>query len=225
MLRAETGMSLNPAHGINSLETFKYHLRQQQKRLYHDYDWPILYGYHDILCQAGQRYYDFPVDPESLEKTEIKWSASWEPLPFGISGDHYTARDSDEDIRSDPVECWQFYLNPAGADSTADNIQFEVWPLPATDDVSTVRFWGKRALPALTSNDDKAILDDLLIVLYAAAKILKGPDREAKLAEARAHYATMKRRSSRMDSFVLGGEPSNVGKRPGPVRIALTGGS
>lgn len=223
MLRAETGMSLTPNLGINSLETYKYHLRKQQERLYHDHDWPFLNGHYDVEMQAGERYYDLPVHPERIEKVEVKWGGRWAPLPYGIKSEYYNSRDSDLDQRNDPPEGWGFYLDPEGADSTVDNIQFEVWPIPISNDQSTVRFHGKRALPPLTSESHKAILDDLLIVLYAASKIIKDKgEREMKLAEAKAHYTTLKRRSKKGKVFVLGGGGDVSKPPPGPVRVAYT---
>jgi hypothetical protein len=198
MLRAEMGDSLQASLGLNTLESYKMRIRRQQERLYHDWDWPMLRGSYDVDMQEDERYYDFPVIPETLEKVEALYSGQWYPLTKGISGDEYSAFPTD--TPSDPVQKWDYYLNPLGADSTVDNLQFEVWPMPATDDACTVRFWGKRTLPALTSDNDKAILDDILIVLYAAATLIKDAEmRKLKLAEADAHYKSLKKRIAGSD--------------------------
>ncbi len=198
MLRAELGDSLQASLGLNVLQTYKMRLKREQERLYHGWDWQNLRGKHDVLMKAGQRYYDFPVTPETVEKIEVKFSNIWMPVVKGISGSDYSMFPLDTPY--DPVQKWDYYLDPAGADSSVDNLQFEVWPIPAVDDVSTMRFWGKRALPPLTSDNHKAILDDQLIVLYTAATLIKdGETRKLKLAEADSYYKSIKKRISGSD--------------------------
>lgn len=224
MLRAETGMSVNPNLGINSEDTYKLRLKRVQERLYHEYDWPFLKGKYDKAMTAGTRYYDCPVEPESIQRVEVKWGNAWAELPYGIGGEQYTSRDSDSGQREDPPHRWQFRIDPTN-DSLIDNEQFEVWPIPASNNVSTVRFWGKRKLAALVSNTDKCTLDDQLIVLYAAATLIKDKgDREFKLAEAQALFNRLKGRSSKNKMFVLGGEGGSVSlpRKPGPVRVVLS---
>ena len=197
-LRAEMGESLQASLGLNTLENYKMRLRREQERLYDDWDWQILRGYYDVPMQAGERYYDFPVVPESLEKVEVLFNDFWFPLRKGISGVEYSSFPNDQQY--DPVQKWDNYLDPLGGDSTVDNLQFEVWPIPQVDGASTVRFWGKRVLPPLISDSDKAILDDQLIVLYAAATLMKDSEaRKLKLAEADSRYKSLKKRLSNSD--------------------------
>lgn len=216
LLRGEVGASLNPNFGINTTEIYKQRLRAQQERLYREHDWPFLIGSYDVPMAAGQRYYDLPVDAERVQNVETKWTDLWEPVDFGIRGEDYNAHDSDNDERLDPVLKWDFYR----ASDTATQDQFEVWPIPATNSASTVRFWGMKALAPFIEEDDRADLDDHLIVLFAAATLIKDKkDRDLKLAEATSYMATLKAKSSgtrRM--FVLGGEQPYI-RRPGPVRV------
>lgn len=224
MLRAEIGQSTNSNLGLNVIETHKQRLRRVQERLYHDYDWPFVIGPYDVDMEAGERYYDLPVIPESIQKVERKWGGVWQEICYGIGADQYNSRDSDiAGQGNDPIERWQFYIHPTD-DSLIDNNQFEAWPVPLTSDVVTVRFWGKRVLPPLISNTDKAILDDQLIILYAAATLVKEDgDRKMKLAEAESYYKRLKGRHTKTKMFVLGGE-GGISKpyRPGPVRVAYT---
>lgn len=223
MLRGRVGDTLDPAHGKNKLQIYRDLLRQEQERLYHDFDWPFLDGKYDVLMQAGQRYYDIPVEPETIRAVEIKYGDSWVPLDYGISGAEYNLHDSDNDERSDPVMKWDYYIHPTN-DALIDNEQFEVWPLPSTTDEVTIRFWGKRALPRFTQDADRAILDDLLIVLYAAAILTKDKQQSDKLfAEARDHYTRLKGRLKKKKRFTLGGEsPQATLYKPGPVRVVLS---
>lgn len=222
-LRARTGMSTDPAQGINSLEMYKLRLKEEQERLYQDYDWPFLMGPYDVEMEAGERYYDLPVEPESIQKVEYKWGGVWQELCYGINGEHYNSRDSDLDQRLDPIQRWQMRVDKTN-DSLIDNEQFEAWPIPATDDQVTVRFWGKRRLGAFIANDDKCTLDDLLIVLYSAATIVKNAeDRKLLIAEAESHYKRLRGRNKKTKMFVLGGGGGELSRpKPGPVRVAYT---
>lgn len=211
-LRSELKESTNAAHGVNTLGTYKYKLNAQQAFLYHDYAWPFLNGTFDVETQAGERYYDLPVDAGTIGRVEFKWNNIWFPLARGISGRNYNAVDPDQDNRSDPVQNWQLY----------GESQFEVWPLPATNG-STVRFWGRQALTEMVADNHRCVIDDRLIVLFAAANLAPKEQYQRKLAEANSFYRALKKRyRSRSRGFVLGGssEPMTGRQPPGHVRVA-----
>ena len=90
-----------------------------------------------------------------------------------------------------------------------------------------VRFHGIKNLNGLIAETDKADLDDQLIVLYASAEMLarqKQADAQNKLAQAQAHYARLKARLSKTETFVLGGgEPEGLYRPKSPPLIATTG--
>ena len=93
----------------------------------------------------------------------------------------------------------------------------------------SVRVSGIKNLSALTGEADTADLDDQLIVLYAASEILarqKQGDAQNKIAQATAHYARLKARMSKTETFVIGGgEPDGMYRPKGPPLIATTGNS
>lgn len=218
MLRAELRNDLNNALGQNVITTYKRRLATEQERLYFEGDWPFMRGRFDVLTKDGQRYYDLPVDPERITLVEVKVDGVWYELPYGISGAQYNIYDSDATTpeEADRVRSWQLY-RPTGSNTD----QFEIWPIPVTDDYSTVRFHGVKALNPLTSETHTADLDDQLIVLYAAASLQRDEkERELLLARANRLYNTLKGRvsSGRQKSFNLNGPQHGV-YRPGPVRV------
>jgi hypothetical protein len=92
--------------------------------------------------------------------------------------------DSELNERRDPVCAWEFF---------EDN-QYEVWPMPATN-TGILRFTGIQKLPPLREDADRAVLDDRLIVLYAAGEWLqkaKDPSAASVLQMAEAHYRRLK---------------------------------
>jgi len=76
--------------------------------------------------------------------------------------------------------------------------EFEIWPVPNT--AQTFRFVGQRNPRTFSSDSDKCELDDLLIVLFAAAEILAHKEQASaaivlrraneRLAKLRAGYPT-----------------------------------
>lgn len=190
-LRLETGRSSDNNIGQDEYATLKRILQRTQKDLYYDYDWPFLKVRRDILTQAGERYYDFDadIDPERLFTVKIKHGNIWLPVVRGITMDDYSIRDSDDDQnRSDPVEKWDIIDAGAGE-------QMELWPIPATNDL-TVRMQGFKGLGAFVSDNAVCTLDNDLIVLFAAAKILareKAEDAKEALAAAQKLYLNIRR--------------------------------
>lgn len=180
MLRAEMGHSLSTALGVDKVENLKQLLRSTQEFFYDEYDWPHMRVRRDIDLEAGSRYYDLPADLnfERVERTDVRWASVWLPIRYGITMADYSAYDSDDDDRADPVAAWSV-IDAGGG------VQAEVWPIPAT--ATTLRWTGIKALPALTSNSDVAALDDLLIVYQTAAdELLKADKKNAGLKQRKA---------------------------------------
>lgn len=162
-LRVTLGHTTNPAVGAEFTDNLKSALATAQNELWDDYDWPFLKVRKDKSLNAGQRYYDFPDDLslDGVESVHYLYGTQYLPVSQGIDPESYSAFNSDNDERSDPVQRWDAI--------DTGTLQFEVWPLPATD--GTLRFKGKRDLGALVAETDTADLDDRLIVLQAAVDI------------------------------------------------------
>lgn len=133
------------------------------------------------VIAAGSRYYDFPanLNIDQPFTVWVKSGGSWDEIPFGISPAEYSVHDSDEDVRADPIQRWDWY---GGGGESA---QFEVWPMPATNDTEpsygSIRFEGKKILTPLTSNAARADIDDIVLSLFSAGTLFAetGKDKAA----------------------------------------------
>jgi hypothetical protein len=177
--RIEVGASTNPAHNSNARDAQVYALQQSQIRQWRKHDWPHLRVHRYIDLQAGQRYYDSrgaklddgtassDLSLERLECMEVRWGGDWVPLEPSIGLTQYANWDSDTDERSWPVERWQVY----------EDEMFEIWPIPSANaETGTLegrlRLTGIRDLRTLVADDDRADLDNDLIVKYAVLQTL-----------------------------------------------------
>lgn len=217
-LRAEIGHSVDPAVGVDSDAEMKQLIRRHQETLYDEYDWPFLRVTPSFTLQAGQRYYGMPtgLNIERIERVALWHGGTPVPLTRGIGFDEFAVHDSDSDERTDPVRAWDI-RDVSGTE------QIEVWPIPATNGTTTngrVQFMGIRDLNALTAEADTADLDDIMIVLFAAAELLA----RSKSADAPAKLSIAQTRFNRMKGRVKGGSPitgigtaGNAERRSGPV--------
>lgn len=210
-LRVQLGHSTNPAVGSEFLDNIKEALRVAQKELWDEHDWRFLRVRKDKTINAGQRYYDFPTDMsmDGVESVSMQWGSEWIPVEQGIEPEHYSAFDSDNDERSDPILRWDVI--------DTGTLQFEVWPLPAT--ASTIRFMGKKSLGALTSETDTADLDDRLIVLKAAVALETSEAKVKRLDTLFGRRMTVvKGRLTSKERFNMGG-PAVPPRRRGSVVV------
>ena len=140
--------------------------------------------------QAGQRYYDFPVamDLETTITADTFYGNIWTPLAYGISPMDYNAMNPELDQRSDPQLKWRVVTDANGA------VQFEVWPMPASNG-NHVRFKGRRKFVPLVNDTDRCVMDSILVQLFAAGEILakkEQKDADLKIAAARARLVQMR---------------------------------
>ena len=217
-LRAEVGHSSNAGVGVDKLPELKQILRRTQESLYDDFDWPHLRIKPTKSLASGQRYYDFPAD---LNYDRIQEAAVWyngQPhiVERGIGFNEYARYDSDSGDESDPMQRWDVRW-------TGSSEQCEVWPIPTSNDM-TLQFVGIRDLADLTSNADTCDLDDILIILFAAAEILarqKSQDANAKLSAAQARYSKLKGRTRGASRpFVMGGGEGDYRRGPTVIRVS-----
>lgn len=170
--RAVTSVSLKASHNVSAREEQILHLERAQRWLWGDYVWPHLEIFRDIPMQAGQRYYAPPeeIDIGRITKIELRWSDRFRVLAPTITESNYGLYDSEMGVRNDPPQRWQIY----------EDEKFEIWPVPASNGPlnpgdslnGTIRVHGTRHLRPLVKENDRADLDDQLIVLFAGASKL-----------------------------------------------------
>lgn len=198
MLKGECGYNMQS--GVATAQDTELYqvLQNKQAWLWSQYKWPFLYTHKDVTLAANARYYNFPagLSFDYPTEVEVKWGTLWFDVSYGIKGEEYEAVDPEVGQTLDPVSRWQnFSLT-----------QFEVWPMPST--VQTLRFWGTATLTTFVDGTTLADLDDLLIVLYAAADKLaraKQKDAPSKLDAANALFAKLKAANKPNAVFPLGG--------------------
>lgn len=210
-LRAEVGQSTNPAISRSSRNRHIALLNGHQRRLYINKAWDFLKIDRDIKLEQGSRYYDFPtdIDIDRVDKIEVKWGGTWQPVKYGIDGEHLDQFDSDIGDENDPVLRWKFHLEDG-----ATVPQIEVWPIPAGDGVLAtkelyLRVSGVQKLVDMVSDNDTCLLDGDLLVYYTAAEILTkrgSRDAQAKLEKANKLLGDSKSRAVQTRVFQVGGD-------------------
>jgi hypothetical protein len=204
-LRAEIGASANPAMGTNAVHQMNLLLSRTQERLWTDFDWPFMVINRNIQMHDGQRYYSFPddLDYNRVIQTDVKYSATWRVVDYEINVEQFNFMDSELGRKQDPVLRWQH---------NGDN-QFEVWPIPASDNC-IIHFKGIRKLKPLVADTDVCDLDDHLITLFAAAEMLahnKSSDAQSKASLAQAHYFRLRGNAVKGGPIVFGGGGEDKG--------------
>lgn len=207
--RSEVRASQNPAHNASVRDAQVHLLQRVQDWLWDEVDWPHLRVERAIELQAGQRIYATPEDMpiERVEKIDVRYGGDWCPLSAGVDATHYALHDSYTDERSWPVERWRVW----------EDDQIEIWPIPAENSARYVdpasrelegqlRLTGIRKLRPLVADNDRAELDDRLIVLYAASETLAAngaPDAEMKAQAATRRRRALEGHMSKRDTFSL----------------------
>lgn len=189
-LKDEIGQSSSVGVGVDYLSKLKRDINRAYRSLYDDYDWPHLNTKVKKDLAAGSRYYDFPaeLDVGGIAEVVPFWNAQFQkPIDRGIGANEYAIFDSWNDVRSDPIMRWETHF-------TGSTTQFEVWPIPASNE-QDLYFFGKRKITRLVNDEDLCLLDDEMVVLFAAIRTLKrqqSPDAKEALAEAQARFARMR---------------------------------
>lgn len=214
-LQAESGMSTLPASAVSTKEHRIQLLNRTQARLHAAFDWDFLFIKRDVQMNQGQRWGSFPSDMvfERVNQAVIQEAApgsTWRGLGYGITeGDYNATAEGTQGC----VQRW----------APAENAQFELWPVPDQDYV--VRFRGIKSLTLMVNENDRAMLDDTLIVLHAAAELMKRmklPDWEDKQREAQLHFTRLRSMNggNKRRPFINGGAQSGLigDARSNPVR-------
>lgn len=172
MLRAEAGHSTLVSAGVDNIPALDQKLRRVQTMLYDDYDWPFMETkpYLDIL--AGEEFYDLTeMQLESIEKVILWYNGQPREITRGIGPAQYAQYSTPLDQRSSPIRNWDIVSTGDITSTTANLEQMEVWPKPDVNGMQ-IQFYGKRKLRPLIANSDVCDIDDLCIILVAAADLL-----------------------------------------------------
>lgn len=196
-LRAELERSSDPAVGVSDLPTLKQKIARTYETLYDEHDWPHLNQmFPPIALQAGQRYYDFPddLDFDRLEQVVVWYSGRPFEAIRGIGFEQFAFYNSEEDERSDPAQRWDVRF-------VQTKEQVEVWPVPASNN-TTLQFKGTRKFAPLINDSDLCLLDDNMVVLFAAAELApaKSGNKQVFLSAAQQRLARVKGRMDAGDS-------------------------
>jgi len=186
-LRAELRRATSVAVGVDDVDSLNVTLNHTYSTLYFQNDWPHLRKVFSLPLVAGERYYDVPtgLEAERIERVAVDWSGIPTDMEHGIAFEQMAEFDSDADERSDPALRWDIRWEDSAT-------QIEVWPIPAT--AQTVRIQGIQSISRLVSDEDICLLDDDVVVLYAAAELTKGDDQKIKADMAREHLKMLKGR-------------------------------
>jgi hypothetical protein len=214
-LRAETRHAATAGAGLNVDGPMRNKLRRVQDDLWLERTWGHLDTFRNVDLEAGQQYVAWPtaMDPERSKVTHVRWNDEWVPVCAGITEADYNAFDPMNNERQDPVRKWRL--------SEGDLI--EVWPLPASGTMK-LRVAGTRRLNPLLADADTCDLDDDLIVLTAAAEMLKAAgSKDADVMQAKAN-ARLKRLhgglSKRQDFNMVGDADGLKDDRQDRVRVS-----
>ena len=188
-VRGETGRANSVAVGTDDVAAIKTAINRVYEGLWHDYDWPHLRKVFDKkTLSAGGQYVDFPagLDVTRIESVTLWYNGFAYNIERGIQLTDYNLYDPTEDERSDPVLKWDVRHTGSGE-------QIEVWPLPAT--TQYLQFIGRLAFARLVNDEDQCKLDDTLVVLFTAAKMLrrqKAEDWRETYDAAQRHYTNLR---------------------------------
>jgi len=202
-LRAALRRSTSVAVGVDDLDSLKQTLNQHYDLLYAQHDWPHLKKVFDLELVATERYYDLPtgLNPDRIEAVDVNWSGTRHPVRQGIGLTEMEAFDSDATVPEQSEPALRYDIRWTGTST-----QIEVWPIPSTGD-QTLRFRGVQAITPLVNDADTCLLDDTLVVLYAAAELAAGAgakDAEFKAQAAREYLQKLKGRGATNAVYRLG---------------------
>lgn len=213
MLREEIGRSTNVGVGVDDIPGLKRAANRAYAMLLLNYDWPHLrYLPNRIPINSGQRYYDIPALIEPAQITEIiGWQSANLPIPLdrGISYHEYSAIDSENNQRSDPPQKWDFRF-------TGTSTQIEIWPIPSSNTM-TLQITGRYRLPKLVADADVVQLDDELVVLGAAHRLLarqKSEDAGDAKAEFEARLMDVRKNNGPSRTTIMGTGTISARQKP-----------
>lgn len=193
MLRAEVRRSTNAAVGVDDLPGLKQAINRNYQILRNRREWSFLNYRFNLPMAAGQQFYAMPslltpsqggafttpppapapptvstvtMSADHIKRVALYFSGIPQLLERGISFEDYALFDYEQSgAASDPVLKWDIRAGTASAP------QIEVWPVPSSN-TSYIKFFAGVETPLLVNDSDLCWLDDMLVVLFAAADLL-----------------------------------------------------
>lgn len=157
-LLARLGMGAQGASGA-AQAILRSFLRNGQAQMYRLQDWRHLIEYADKSLGVGQNQVDYPAGcarDRRVLRVETVEGGQWRQIPEGIR-----------------TEDWN-HMDRLGYPIRVERLA-QVLVYPKSDVIRTLRFWYVRDLERFTEQNDRAMLDDEMVLLHA-------------LATAKAHY-------------------------------------
>lgn len=175
-VRLECRRSTDSSRSVGNRDYIEQVVRRTYETLWDENDWPMARAIRDVTMAAGQYRYDFPsdMDYENIRKIHTLDGSVWIPVDQGVSDRQYTHINPEDDERSSPVLRWDMIDVGAGE-------QIEVWPMP--DSAGTLRLRGFRNRSDLVDANDRADIDSLVIILFAAATVYADSGQKASSAD------------------------------------------
>lgn len=211
MLRAELRRSTNVAVGVDDLPMLKQAINRQYEIQAHRHDWPFLCGYYSLPLATSQKFYQLPsgLSDRRIKDVAVFFSGEPQRLERGIDFADYALYDFDQGQLSDPVLKWDIRFG------SASQPQVEVWPVPSSN-TQVLKFFGYHGTPSLVNDSDLCLIDDFLVVLYAAAGCLSldlseprtglPPAAQLKLTEAENYFNNLIRDQARGAQMIAIGQ-------------------
>lgn len=215
-LRNETGRTDDVNIGVDELPKLKQVINSNYQTLYLNHDWAHLKKvFTRITLTAGTRYYNLPtgLNSERIIRAVVWRDAIASDLVRGIDAEDYNVYDPEDDERSEPA--LKFDIKWTGS---AD--QVEIWPLPSTNN-QELQFTGIQAAPRLVNDADLCLLDDDLVVGFAAAELLGEKEGALKLKKAQEHLRILKARGKGAEQVHQMGLGIERTKNP-PITIRIS---
>jgi hypothetical protein len=213
MLRAEIRRSTAVNVGVDDLPEIKQAINRQYAIQWAATEWPFLDDYYKLQLNIGQKLYSPPnglyfttraMTFDRIKDIAVFYSGVPQRIERGIHFEDYALFDGDLGSYSDPVLKYDIRYGNAGQE------QIEVWPVPSGS-AQVLKAFAKVAWAPLVSDSDLCLIDDLLVVLFAAADLLSLDESEPRVGLPPA--ATLRLQLATAHRDVLRSN-MNAGRRP-----------
>lgn len=158
----EAGFSTDSGHLAYSAERLNQMINRVERMMANMDEWPTRNNYAEATVTADTQFHTLPTsfDFTGIDTAWCQFGSEWLEVKHGIT--QYDRSLYSATQRAEPVRKWMV--------RQTDNTEFEVWPIPGTQ--QTMRFEGSVKLGSMAADGDVCILDADIIVMRVAAQIL-----------------------------------------------------